>query len=211
MNRRLSQACFLEPGGLYAPQSRQRASENCLCSDRIGVTCATTDDTQKFLSVAVFFMHRSAVGTGSGSVGRIYANKQNTVLLCFVFDPVEYPPVCPRRHSFTKRFTSALLLAPLHIVKGFDANCADCVPGHLIDNSIDQILALLIRFGSSFAAGFAAFDLISDLFELCAVMIPIRVREQLVHSNINGEGFSFGFDALLRNFGSCRLKGVDHD
>src|SRR5215510_14846515 len=138
MNSQISH-CLLKPGGLYAPQSRQRASENYLRSDRIGVTCATTDDAQKFLSVAVFFMRRSALGTGSGSVGRIYANKTNTVLLRFVFDPVEYPPVGPRRHRFTKRFASALLFATLQIVKGFDANRVDGAPRQLIDRPTDQI------------------------------------------------------------------------
>lgn len=118
----------LEPGGLYAPRSRRSSSENIRCADCVGIAGATAGQTTKLLSFAVFFMRRSAVGTGSGGVGRINANKTNTVLLRFVFDPVEYPPVCPRRHSFAKVFAPALLFAALHVVKRFDANRVDGVP-----------------------------------------------------------------------------------
>lgn len=144
MNRKLFQR-LLEPGGLYAPQSRQSASANIQCSDRIGVACATTGETLKLLSFAVFFMRRSAVGTGSGGVGRINFHKTNTVLLRFVFNPVEYPPVGPRRNSFAKGFAPAFFLAALHIVKGLDANCLNRPPGQLIDSSINQIVALTMR------------------------------------------------------------------
>jgi hypothetical protein len=185
MNRKLFHR-FLKPGGLYAPQSRQSSSENIRCADCVGIARATTGETSKLLSFAVFFMRRSAIGTGSGSIGRINAHKTNTVLLSFLFDPVEHLPVCPRRHSLTKRFASALLFATLHIVKGFNTNGINLMPRQLIDNSIDQVVPLFLRFCSSLATRLTAFDLIPDSFELFAVMISVGIREQLINANING-------------------------
>jgi hypothetical protein len=164
------------------------------------MACATAGQTTKLLSFAVFFMRRSAIGTGSGSVGRINSHKTNTVLLSFVFDPVEHPPVCPRRHSFTKRFASALLFATLHIVKVFDAKRVDGAPRQLIDSPIDQIFALSEGSLSAFASRLTAFDLVSDLFEPLAVMVPFGIREQIVDADVNGQNLAINFHFSVRNF-----------
>ena len=160
MNRKLFHH-FLQPGRLYAPQSRKSSSENVLCAESISITRVITGQTQKFLSSAVVFMHRTTSGAGTRGVGRIKLNKQNTVLLGFVFDPGEYPAICPRCHSFTKRFASLLLLSTSHIVKSLDANNLDASKRQLIDSSIDKILALSKCPGSALTAGLAASDLTS--------------------------------------------------
>lgn len=121
MNRKLFPSWFLELGGLYAPQNRQSTSENILRSDGVGIGCVATAQATKPLFPAVVFMRRSTDRTGTGSIGRTHANKQNTVLLRFMFDSVEHLPICPRRHSFTKRFSSTFLFASLHIQKRFHA------------------------------------------------------------------------------------------
>ena len=90
MNRKLFHH-LLEPGGLYAPQIDQSTGENILCAEGIGISCVITGKTQKLLSSSIFFRHRTASETGTRGVSRINLNKQNTVLLGFMFDPGEYP------------------------------------------------------------------------------------------------------------------------
>jgi hypothetical protein len=163
MNRNVFQSRFLQPGRLYAPQSRKSLSENVLCAESIGIARVITGQTQKFLSSPVVFMHRPTSGTGTRSIGRIDANKQNTVLLGFTFDSVEHSAICPRRHSFTKTFTSDRLLSSLHVVKRFHSNHPDVAKRQLVDSSVDQVLPFFKRSRSALTAWLSASDLISAL------------------------------------------------
>ena len=106
-------------GGLYAPQSRQRASENILCAEGIGIAFVTTGYTQKLLSAAVVLSRRATSETFPRGIGRIDADKPNTVRLRGVLDPVEHLAVYPRRDCLTKRLPAAFLLAALQVVQGF--------------------------------------------------------------------------------------------
>src|SRR5262249_2828230 len=117
----------------------------------------------------------------------------------FVFDQVEYPPACPRCHSFAKGFAPSLLFAALHIVKGFDADCIDSAPRQLIDSPVNQVFALPESSLSAFTSRFTALDLVSDLFELVAVMVPVGIREQLVDTDINGQNLAVSFYFSVRD------------
>ena len=87
MNRRIVHRLTQIPlklWGLYAPESRQGASENVLRADGIGIGGVTTMPTQNDLSLAVVLVHRTTLGkvrtglAGStrqaehGSLGRVW-------------------------------------------------------------------------------------------------------------------------------------------
>ena len=86
---------LFKPRGLYAPEGRQCAGEDVLCSDRVGVSLVVAADTQKILSTAIQLTTPSTHGARPRSVGRIDSNKPNTVRLSLIFDPVEYSSVEP--------------------------------------------------------------------------------------------------------------------
>jgi hypothetical protein len=160
MNSHLSHS-LLELGGLYAPQSRQRASENVQCADVIGIAGVATGHTPKFLSAAVVLSHRATGRDGAcpRSIGRIDANQPNTVRCRAVFDPGEYLAVGPRCDGFPKRLVAALSLAALHIVQGLHAQHGDIVQVQLVDDAPDEVIPFPVGAAATLAAGFAAPDL----------------------------------------------------
>ena len=103
---------LLKPRGLYTPEGHQCSGENVLCSDRIGIGDVATLDTQEILSTAIQRIARSTIRARSRSIGRIDANKPNTVRLGMMFDPGEHSSIEPGCNGFTKRFTSVLLFPP---------------------------------------------------------------------------------------------------
>ena len=100
-----------EPWGLYTPKGRQCASEDILCSDRIGIALVAASDTQKILSTAIQRIAPSTTRACSGSIGRVHSNKQNTVLLGFVSDSVEHSPIEPGCNGFAKCLASVFVLS----------------------------------------------------------------------------------------------------
>jgi hypothetical protein len=119
-------------------------------------------------------MHRCAIGTGTGRIGRIEANKQNAVLLCFLFNPVECVPVGPRCHSVTKLFTSPFLFTSLHIVKRFHAKHGNSIKGQAVNSGVEIMPSLFAGASFPLASRLTTFDLISNRFELASVVCSVR-------------------------------------
>jgi hypothetical protein len=186
MNSRLPYI-FNWPWGLYAPKSRQRASEDVSCPDRIGVRAMAASNTRKILSVAVFFFAASTFGTSPGGIGRVHGKQTNTVLCGLARYSVEHLAVRPRCDSLTKVFSPSFLLSAFHIRQILDAKSEQRAKRQLIDRKIDVIRPLPEVPVACFRLGFAAIDLVANHLKLSTVMVPIGIREQFIETDVNGQ------------------------
>jgi len=69
----------------------------------------------------------------------------------------------------------------------------------LIDSPVNQVFALPESSFSAFTSRFTALDLVSDLFELFAVMAPVGIREQIVDTDIYGQNLVISFYFSVRD------------
>jgi hypothetical protein len=130
------------------------------------------------------------VGTCPRSISRRHEQKTNTVLFCFGLSPVEYLPVCPWCHSFSKRFISVFFLASFKPLEIFHPKGIDFSPRKKIQVSVDEILPLSDSSELAFGSRDPSLDLISDSLEIFSIELPVRIREELIDSLVNSEGSS---------------------
>ena len=126
--------------GLYTPSEFDSQCEHIQCTDSVGILRVAAGNASKILSYATLLRHHPTNRTRPGSIGRRHEHKTNTVLFCFGLSPVEYSPVCPWRHSFSKIFSTIFSFTTFKIFKIFHSKNFKIIPRNMIQISIDKIL-----------------------------------------------------------------------
>lgn len=190
MNSHLLHSLF-EHRGLYAPDSFLGTSEDIRCTDCIGVACVVTGYTTKRLSPSVFPCDLTTNWTRLRGVSGRNGYHENTVLLRLVSDPIKNPSIRPRCKCFPELFASFRLFTAFHVAQSFNANYRQECPRQQIDNAVDEICSLSVVTIACLRLWLAASNLGTDRLKFDAVVVAVRVRQELVDADIDAERPSF--------------------